>query len=159
MKAEYMNPFAEASFYVMKEVLMDESLTRGQLGVQKGAVVSAGMTTVIGIIGQLEGSVLFDMTTETALAIAGEMNGGETFTELDSLVRSTINEMANMISGNASARLSSSGFNCDISPPTMVVGKGTEVFLYKADTRLALPIITKCGEVNLAVSIAEKVKK
>lgn len=156
MKAELMNPFTEAAFYVIKECLFDEDLKRGQLGVQMGSILSSGMTTVIGIVGELEGHVLYDMTKGTAFKIAGEMNGGEEFAGIDSIVRSTINELANMISGNAAANLSEKGYNCDISPPTMVIGKNSEVFSHKADTRLTLPIQTKCGEVILALAISGK---
>ncbi|MBL4888723.1 MAG: chemotaxis protein CheX [Candidatus Lindowbacteria bacterium] len=156
MKAEMMNPFTEAAFYVIKEVLFDENIKRGTLGVQTGAVVSSGMTTVVGIVGALEGHVLFDMTKEDALKIAGEMNGGEVFPGIDSIVRSTINELANMISGNASAKLSEKGFVCDISPPTMVIGKGAEVFSHKAETRLTLPIETSFGTLTLALAISPK---
>ena len=64
------------------------------------------LTAVIGINGDLKGSVLYEMSEETALLVAGRMVG-ESITKLDEMAMSAIGERANMITGNAATELSS----------------------------------------------------
>ncbi|RMH54083.1 MAG: hypothetical protein D6679_14295 [Candidatus Hydrogenedentota bacterium] len=97
MKSEFINPFTEAAFYVLSEVLGSKP-TRGSLDLRADPHVSRGVASIVGVTGQLRGHVIYDMEKKTAIEIASVMNGEKMF-GVDNIVRSTINELANMDNG------------------------------------------------------------
>ena len=96
MRVEYINPFVETSYKVLKEVLGGIDVKRGDLYLKSTAMPVMGVAAFVGLAGDVEGRVLFDMTMETALNIASKMNG-ETLSEFDDLAKATINELANLL--------------------------------------------------------------
>ena len=103
MRVEYINPFVEAAFNVLREVLGTE-LTRGELYLKSTSQPVMGVTAIVGLAGDVEGRGLFDMTQSTALSIASAMNG-EKLPSLDDLAKATISELANMITAQAVTKL------------------------------------------------------
>ncbi|MEK8022651.1 MAG: chemotaxis protein CheX [Candidatus Hydrogenedentota bacterium] len=154
MKADYLNPFTESAVSVISQLLDDQGISRGLLQVRDDPVVSSGVATMIGINGRLLGHVVYDMDRGTAIQIATVMNG-EDMPGINSLVRSTINELANMISGNAMIMLESKGFHCNITPPTFMMGERSEIYAAKGSRHLIVPFDTKCGRVTLSLSLSE----
>ena len=75
MRVEYINPFVETSYKVLKEVLGGADVKRGNLYLKSTAMPVMGVAALVGLAGDVEGRVLFDMTLETALNIASQMNG------------------------------------------------------------------------------------
>ncbi len=128
MRVEYINPFVEAAFNVLKEVVGPE-VKRGDLYLKSTTVPVMGVAALVGLAGDVEGRVLFDMTKATALAVAGIMNG-ETFTTLDEMVKATISELANMITAQAVTKLHGLVFKFDLTPPALFTGDNMEVFLW-----------------------------
>ena len=59
-----------------------------------------GVAVVVGVIGNLKGRIVFDLSEETAIKIASKLNGEE-FKTFDEMARSTISEIANMITGRS----------------------------------------------------------
>lgn len=155
MKVEHINPFTEAAFYVLSEVICDDGVKRGSLSVSTEPLISTGISIIIGLIGDLQGHIIYDIDKKTAVKIASEMNG-EPISGLNDLVRSTISELANMISGNATAQLSGAGYRCDITPPTFVVGVNSEVYAHKEMQHLVIPLETKCGRITISLAVTEK---
>ena len=118
-------------------------------------MTSHGCASLIGITGSVEGRVVFDMSKQTALNIAGGMNG-ETFNEFDYMVSSTINELANMVCGGAITILNNNGKNLDISAPTIFTGNDLE--LYDSNVlkeAVVVPIHTNLGDIFVNVAIKE----
>ena len=76
MRVEYINPFVEAAFNVLKEVLNTE-VKRGDLYLKSTTMQIQGVAALVGLAGDVEGRVLFDMTKSTALSVASSMNGEE----------------------------------------------------------------------------------
>jgi len=62
--------------------------------------------------------VLFDMSQQTALAIASGMNGEELYT-FDEFAKATITELSNMIAAQAVTKLHELGFEFEISLPAL----------------------------------------
>ncbi len=153
MRVEYINPFVEAAFNILKEVLGTE-LTRGELYLKSSSQPVLGVTAIIGLTGEVEGRVLFDMTEETALAIASAMNG-EQMTKLDDLTKATITELANMITAQAVTKLSELGFKFDITPPAIFTGKKMEVSDVSVEA-LIVPIEMPLGKLEINVAVREK---
>ena len=125
MRVEYINPFVEASFNVLKEVLGTD-VKRGDLYLKSSSMQIRGVAALVGLAGDVEGRVLFDMTKETALSVASIMNGEE-MKIMDDMVKATITELANMITAQAVTKLHDLGFKFDLTPPALFTGENMEI--------------------------------
>jgi chemotaxis protein CheX len=127
MRVEYINPFVESTHNILTEVLGEVKVTRGSLSLKPTNGKIMGVAAMVGLAGDVEGRVLFDMTKETALFVAGAMNGGEQFKVLDEMAKATIQELANMITAQAVTKLHDLGFKFDLTPPALFTGDNMEV--------------------------------
>jgi chemotaxis protein CheX len=158
MRVEYINPFVEAAFNVLKEVL-NTDVKRGDLYLKSSTMSIMGVAALVGLAGDVEGRVLFDMTKETALAVAGAMNG-EDFTTLDEMVKATITELANMITAQAVTKLHDLGFKFDLTPPALFTGENMEISNNLEVEALIVPMEFgpggKTGKIEINVVIRER---
>ena len=125
MRVEYINPFVEAAFNVLREVLQSD-VKRGELYLKSTSMPVMGVAAIVGLAGDVEGRVLFDMDRPTALKIASAMNQEE-LKDFDDLVKATITELANMITAQAVTKLHDLGFRFDLTPPAIFTGENMEV--------------------------------
>ena len=153
MRVEYINPFVEAAFNILKEVLGVE-IKRGELYLKSSSQPVLGVTAIVGLAGDVEGRVLFDMAEKTALAIASQMNG-ENLSALDDLAKATITELANMITAQAITKLHDLGFQFDLTPPAIFTGENMQVTDPELEA-LIVPIEMKLGKIEINVAIREK---
>lgn len=157
MRVEYINPFVESAYSVLTEVLSAE-VNRGELYLKSTSMPVLGVAAVVGLAGDVEGRVLFDMTKETAVNIAAAMLEGmdlEKPTELDDMGKATITELANMITGQAVTKLHNLGFQFDLTPPAIFTGENMEV----SDTgveALIVPMEIPQGKIEINVAIRER---
>lgn len=159
MRVEYINPFVETSYQILTEVLGGAKVTRGDLYLKSTAMPVMGVAALVGLAGDVEGRVLFDMTFETALNIASSMNG-EKLTEFDDLAKATISELANLITAQAVTKLHELGFKFDLTPPALFAGEKMEIAALGGGSdsveALIVPLITECGKVEVNVAIRER---
>jgi chemotaxis protein CheX len=155
MRVEYINPFVESAFNVLKEVL-NSDVKRGDLYLKSTSMSIMGVAALVGLAGDVEGRVLFDMTKETALAVAGAMNG-EDFAVLDELAKATIQELANMITAQAVTKLHDLGFKFDLTPPALFTGENMEVSNNLKVEALIVPMeLSSMGKIEVNVAIRER---
>ena len=121
MDVKILLPFVEAIANVMPQ-LGFESVSRGGLKLTKGSINSNGVLVNIGLIGMLEGNVLYNINYDAAKNIASKMMMGMAVPEFDSIAQSAVCELGNMLAANAAIALEGQGVQIDISPPTLVVG-------------------------------------
>ncbi|MCQ2576341.1 MAG: chemotaxis protein CheX [Treponema sp.] len=159
MRVEYINPFVKASFRVLKDVLGGADIKRGDLYLKSTAMPVMGVAVLVGLAGDVEGRVLLDMTLETAINLASVMNG-EKLPSFDDLGKSTISELANLITGQFVTMLHELNFQVDITPPTLFVGQQMEISALSGSTNnveaLIVPLITEYGKIEINVAIREK---
>lgn len=153
MRVEYINPFVEAAFNVLGEVL-NEEVKRGELYLKSTSQPVLGVAVIVGLAGDVEGRVLFDMKKETALQIASEMNG-EQLPGMDELGKATIQELANMITGQAVTKLHDLGFKFDLTPPAIITGENMEVSNSGVEA-LIVPVELKSGKIEINVAVRER---
>ncbi|HPO49057.1 MAG TPA: chemotaxis protein CheX [Spirochaetota bacterium] len=153
MRVEYINPFVESSVSVMREILGIE-VKREQISLKSKAVPILDIAVIIGLVGQVEGRVLFDMKLETALRIISKMNEEE-ITKFDELAKATITELGNMITGRAVTKLSEMGYRFDVTPPAIFAGKDMEISDVEIEA-LIVPIETSLGRIEINVALREK---
>jgi chemotaxis protein CheX len=152
MQAQFIEPFIRATFTVLSQVV-DASPERGQLTLQDGnTFTSQELTTVLGVSGHIEGVALYGMSQITALKIASQMLG-ENVREIDEIASSALTELANMITGNATTHLETAGFQCDITPPSLIRGSGIQVTTLCP--ALLVPVSTQFGKIDINVALRE----
>ena len=158
MRVEYINPFVESAFNVLKEVL-NADVKRGDIYLKPTSMKIMGVAALVGLAGDVEGRVLFDMTRDTALHVAGSMNG-EKFTTLDELGKATIQELANMITAQAVTKLHDLGFKFDLTPPALFTGDNMEVSTNLGEVEaLIVPMeLGENGKIEVNVAIRERIK-
>ena len=148
MKVEFVNPFIQAAHEVLESELGEEA-SRGNLRLQKSAFTTDEVTALVGVTGKVTGMVLYSMSQETALGIVSRMMGQE-FEEFDALAQSGIGELGNVITGRAGVLLSDAGYSSNITPPALVVGKGTMVTTLDLN-RLVFPLEMAVGSLEVQV--------
>jgi chemotaxis protein CheX len=157
MRVEYINPFVESAYSILQEVLSVE-ITRGELYLKSTSMPVLGVAAIIGLAGDVEGRVLFDMSKDTAIKIASGMLESmemEPIEELNDMGKATITELANMITGQAVTKLHNLGFKFDLTPPAIFTGDNMEI----ADTgveALIVPMELPFGKIEINVAIRER---
>ena len=159
MRVEYINPFVETSYRVLKEVLGGAEVKRGNLYLKSTAMQMMGVAALVGLAGDVEGRVLFDMTMETAINVASKMNG-EDLPAFDDLAKATISELANLITAQAVTKLHELNFKFDLTPPALFAGQKMEIAALNGRAEnveaLIVPLITECGKIEVNVAIRER---
>ncbi len=152
MDVRFLNPFVESAAEVLKvEVKID--IKRGDITMQKSSFTTDDVTVLINLVGQIQGVVLYELSKETGLGFVSKMMG-QKFTEFDSLAQSGIAELGNVISGKATVELSKTGLDSTISPPTMIIGKGTQISTIDFP-RLVVPLKTDVGTLTVHLALKE----
>jgi chemotaxis protein CheX len=152
MNVKFLNPFVESAYEVLKAE-MGQEITRGELKLDSTAYISDDITVVIALVGSVEGTVFYSMNKATGLQIACQMMG-EQLSVLDPLAQSGIAELGNVITGRASMKLSSAGFEATISPPSLIIGNGAVISTLEL-ARLVVPLETIFGAINIHLALRE----
>ena len=124
INVEYINPFLMAATNIIKDICQID-MQVGKPYVKQTAFADDSVIIMIGITGEMRGSVIIALTYNKALEIASKMMMGMPVTELDEMATSAISELGNMIMGNAATILSTKGVGIDITPPTLCRGNLT----------------------------------
>ncbi len=155
MRVEFVTPFIDAAKEVLEAEIGGE-VVRGNIRLQKSAYTTEDVTAIVGVTGQVSGMVLYSLSEETARAIVSRMMGQE-FTEFDPLAQSGIGELGNVITGRASSLLAEGGFQSNIAPPALIIGRGTMVTTLDIN-RLVVPLKTELGGIEIQVVLKENVQ-
>ncbi|HBG36595.1 MAG TPA: chemotaxis protein CheX [Treponemataceae bacterium] len=153
MRVEYINPFVETAYSILVEVLGGE-VKRDNLYLKSTSMPVMGVAALVGLAGDVEGRVLFDMSMETALNIASKMND-EKIDTFDELAKATITELANLITAQAVTKLHELGFKFDLTPPALFTGERMEISDQNVEA-LIVPMITEQGKIEVNVAIRER---
>lgn len=153
MRVEYINPFVETAYSILVEVLGGE-VKRDNLYLKSTSMPVMGVAALVGLAGDVEGRVLFDMSMETALKVASKMND-EKIDTFDELAKATITELANLITAQAVTKLHELGFKFDLTPPALFTGERMEISDQNVEA-LIVPMITEQGKIEVNVAIRER---
>ncbi|MEE9614746.1 MAG: chemotaxis protein CheX [Thermodesulfobacteriota bacterium] len=150
MRLEYIDPFVEGACSVLKETL-DVPVEKGKLTLFSGLSPKQGIAVSFGLTGGVEGQILFDLSEEMALKIAGLMNDRK-FDAMEPIVLDSIAELMNIIVGRSVTLLNEKGFNFYITPPTMYSGKDMKFWSVGIET-LVVPVGTPYGDMVVNVAL------
>jgi chemotaxis protein CheX len=147
---EFITPFLQAATEVL-EAELGAAPRRGNIGLEKSVYTSNDITAVVGVTGQVEGVVLYVMTEATGRGMVARMLQQD-FPEFDDLAQSGIAEMGNCITGRAAVLLAEAGFTSDLTPPMLILGRGTVINTLDMQ-RLIIPLETEFGEIEVQVAL------
>ncbi len=152
MKVNFMNPFIEAAVEVL-QIECGTQVERGNLSLHKSALTTDEVTVLLSLIGQVQGVVLYSLSVKTGLELVSRVMG-QPFPEFDSLAQSGVAEMGNVITGQATIKMSEAGWTVDISPPTLIHGKGVTISTLDF-SRVVVPLKTDAGEITVHLAVRE----
>lgn len=155
MNVKYLVPFIDAAYEVLQAEANFE-MKRGKLSLTKGPYITDEITVIISLIGDVIGTVFYGMNGETALQIISVILG-EKLEEMDALAQSGIAELGNVITGRASVKLSKTGLESTISPPTLMIGKGAMISTLDIP-RLVMPLRGEPGNIIINIALIESRK-
>ena len=153
INVEYINPFLMAATSIIKDICQIE-LKVGKPYVKETAFANDSVIIMIGVTGEMRGSVIIALSYNKALEIASNMMMGMPVTELDDMSTSAISELGNMIMGNAATILSTKGIGIDITPPTLCRGNLTITQSYTKNICIPLSGDDITIELDIAVKDA-----
>ncbi len=153
MKAEYINPFYKATQDIF-ERMMDLGTEKKAFKLVTDMMAGREANVIIGMTGDLRGTVLYSFPKEMTLNMVKIMSGME-IDKLDSFVSSALGEVANIISGNAVTYLTEENYHCDIVPPQVIIGENRSISM-ATENALMLTLRTGIGEFDIYISIKGK---
>lgn len=152
MKAEYVNSFYKATLDVLK-LMLDVNVEQGTISVVEGLIPSREANVILGVTGDLRGSILFSFPKDMTLEMVYIMSGMK-MDEIDNFVSSALGEVANIIGGNALSNLAAVNYICDIVPPQVLIGTYQSVSMAN-EKAIRIPLITKIGEFDITIYLKE----
>jgi chemotaxis protein CheX len=150
MNTQYMDPFVIALETVLTKYGVADIQT-GQLQKKENMYIESDVTAIIGLVGNIRGNVAFSLSVDTSKKILTVMMDGEPVPEMGDMARSTIGELANMITGTALTLLSKTGTTTDITPPSVIFGKDV-FFILSSVPAIEAIIKTQLGDVTVNIA-------
>ncbi len=144
MKAEFINPFLEATVSVLKTMAFLEPIP-GNPYIKKGGAASGDISGIVGITGEAEGSLCLSFSKACILFIISKMLGEEQ-KEINEDVKDAVGELTNMISGDSRRRLQEMGHSFQGAIPSVISGPGHEVKHITRGPILSIPFTTQAGD-------------
>ncbi len=152
MNVKFLNPFVEAAYEVLKAETRIE-VNRGELSLDKSPYQTDDVTVIIALVGAVEGTVFYSMNEATASNFATLILGEEQHLA-DSLAQSGIAELGNVITGRATVLLAQAGYEANISPPTLLLGRGATISTLDFP-RLVVPLVSESGTLMIHIALRE----
>ena len=154
MKVEFISPFVTATIKVLEsEMGRSIQVEKGQLSIETKSYTGHDATVLIGVIGAVQGIVMYGMAERTAKNIVSAMLN-QRIVIFDEMVESAIAEMGNVITGIASAELEKAGYPSTLAPPTIISGRGVVISTIDIK-RLQIPLITEFGDIEIGIALRE----
>lgn len=152
MDVKFINAFVSSIQNVFKTML-DTQVSVGKPMLKQADLVTAEVSGIIGLSGEVQGSVVLSFEMEPACRIASKFAGEEMTLESPDFA-DAIGELVNMVAGNAKKDFA--GYKVSISLPSIIIGKDHKVSQSKAWPFLVIPCKTPLGDFNVEVALITK---
>lgn len=149
MDVKYLNPIIAATDSVF-ETMLSLSPKKENISIEEELFTDKEANVIIGMTGDIKGSIVYSFSEEMALKVVEVMSGME-MKGLDKFVTSAMGELGNIISGKATVGLAEQDLSCDIVPPQIVTGKEIKI---NSDASSVLMVNFKTELGNFDVSFA-----
>lgn len=148
MKAEYINPFLEASMNLFKNHLRF-NIKNNTPFINEDTQNLNEVSAIIGLAGDIIGAVVLSFTRDTAIAMASRFTN-QTYHALTKEVIDCVGEMVNIIAGNAKRDLLA--FRVEISLPGVITGHTYKINWPQGVPVITIPFESEAGMFNVNVS-------
>ena len=145
MKDKLYSVFVHATQNVLNLMLNISEISDHPAG---GVKYDDEVDIVIGVIGDLQGEVIYRFPVSTSLNMVNIMSGMQ-FDAVDAFVTSAVSEISNIISGNVLSALSENDMNCDILPPAQRKFVDDKEYEIKTSCCISTTIGDICMEIRL----------
>lgn len=148
VKSDFVDPFYDATKEVYK-IMLDLQTEKDKLSVVNhiSRETATSVTVTLGIIGDLEGTIVFNYPVELTLKMVKIMAGMDVH-EVDLFVSSALGEIANIIAGSAVTKLAANNIICDIVPPKVTVGDEPSC-MEETKSFVLMPVATPIGNFDI----------
>jgi chemotaxis protein CheX len=153
MDPAYITPFI-TSIQNVFSTMMQLPVTIGEPRIKDTAATTYDVSGIIGMSGDVVGSVVLSFPKITAQRLVTLFTGTEMTAEHADFP-DAIGELANMVSGNAKGQFAGKK-KVTISCPSVVIGQNHSVARPKDLPCIVFPCSTDCGEFVVEVAIAER---
>ena len=153
MDVRFINPFLEGTV----EVLSTMAFIKPRAGnpyLKKDYIAKGDVSGIIGISGDVKGSLALSFSANCVLKIVSNMLGEE-HTSIDGDIQDAVGEMTNMISGSARKRIEGLGFKLFAAIPTVVSGKNHTITHVMGGPSIIIPFETDDGPFVVDVCISD----
>lgn len=150
MKAQILNAFLGAAVRSLSQETRSP-VQRTGLSLDPSEHVSDELIVYVALVGEVRGMVLVGMPAATARQIAGVMVG-EPQPELSEMGLSALAELGNLIAGGACVELDRLNLGCDITPPTVMIGRKSRISTLGLP-RFVIPLSSSQGPINIHVAV------
>jgi chemotaxis protein CheX len=117
---------------------------------QQESLTEVGLTSMIGLAGDLKGVLVVSCPEQTAKGITGAMLGMEV-DEMNEDVQDAIGEIANMVAGGLKTSLAGEKINTELAIPTTVLGKSVRTAGQAEGKQIAILFDTPAGEFSIGL--------
>lgn len=148
MDPSYIKPFVVAVKRVF-ETMITVPFSLGKPALKKGSEVPHEISSIIGLSGNVSGSVVISLSQSVAFQLASALLGDE-INELNEDCTDAIGEIANIIAGNAKTDFPTR--DNAISVPSVVVGKH-KVTYPTGIPIISIPCSTDKGEMIIEIAL------
>jgi chemotaxis protein CheX len=153
MDPRYITPFIKSIQNVFGTMLQ-LPVEVGQPALKKSTEPTHDVTGVIGMTGNVSGSVILGLPMDAATAIVA-LFCGEKLDPNEPDFADAVGELINMISGGAKAQFPARGA-VSISIPSVIVGPGHTVARQTDVPCVLIPCTTDCGDFVIEISIRQE---
>lgn len=150
MDVRLINPFLEAAVNVIKTMARIEPRPKKPF-LKNDFVASGDVSGVIGITGQIQGSMSISFTSPCIKAIVTNLFGAPV-NEINDEVRDAVGELTNMICGDARRRLEADDVSLSAGTPTVISGDKHVITHINKGPCIALPFETPDGSFVIEVA-------
>jgi len=154
INARHVNPFIEAAMRVVDQIAGIE-VRRGHLSYKERVEPSFDISIVIGIRGFLEGMVVYSLSEQLAGRLADKLLEGKSPEARKIMFLDCLGEVANMITGAASALLNQGRDGVlNMTTPAILAGDDRGAPL-PSKPALVLGLITLYGPIEVSIAVEE----
>ncbi len=155
VNAKYVNPFIDAAMRVVTQITGIE-VRRGHLSYKAKVEPSFGVSIIVGLYGFLVGQVVYSLETALADRLVDKLLAGKSPQEKKIMFIDTLGEVANMITGNATALLNQrKDYALKITTPAIATGERLSINLIPKPA-LVLGLYTQYGPIEISIAVEEQ---
>lgn len=147
----YITPFVKSVQNVF-ETMLQLPVEIGQPSLNREPETHHDVSGIIGMSGDLDGTIVLSFATACAERVVSLFTATEMTQDHEDFA-DAVGELVNMVSGGAKAQFP--GQSVAITTPSVVIGRGHQVYGRKDVVCITIPCSCDCGEFDVEVAVRQ----